>query len=98
MSPGPSVMYLFRNKASFYSKELLAPRPNLKLEDHLFLPARDCLFNIFAATLFIGGRSSIRNLRTHHAVTTGTHLSSMIFVTLLLKQITLYVVSVLAPF
>ena len=25
---------------------------------------RDCLFNIFAATLHIGGRSSVRNLRT----------------------------------
>jgi len=81
MSPGPSLMYFFRNKASFYSEELLAPRPNLKLEDHSFLPARNCLFNIFAATLYIGNRSSIRKLRTHHAVTTGTHLSWMIFVT-----------------
>jgi hypothetical protein len=35
----------------------------------------DCLFNIFAATLHIGGRSSIRNLRTRHAMVTGTHLS-----------------------
>jgi len=35
---------------------------------------RDCLFNIFAATLHIGGRSSIRNLRTRHAVVAGTHL------------------------
>ena len=35
----------------------------------------DCLFNIFAATLLIGGRSSIRNPRTRHAVVTGTHLS-----------------------
>jgi hypothetical protein len=35
---------------------------------------RDLLFNIFAATLHIGGRSSIRNLRTRHAVVTGTHL------------------------
>jgi hypothetical protein len=32
------------------------------------------LFNIFAATLHVGGRSSIRNLRTRHAVVTGTHL------------------------
>ena len=31
-------------------------------------------FNIFAATLHIGGRSSIRNLRTRHAMVTGTHL------------------------
>ena len=29
--------------------------------------------NLFAATLLIGGRSSIRNLRTRHAVVTGSH-------------------------
>ena len=34
------------------------------------------MFNIFAATLHIAGRSSIHNLRTRHAVVTGTHLSS----------------------
>jgi len=33
----------------------------------------DCLFNLFTATLHKGGRSSIRNLRTRHAVVTGTH-------------------------
>jgi len=33
---------------------------------------RDCLFNIFAATLCIRGHSSVRNLRTLHAVVTGT--------------------------
>jgi len=27
-------MYTFRNKASFYGEELLAPRPTTKLEDH----------------------------------------------------------------
>jgi hypothetical protein len=36
---------------------------------------RDCLFNIFAATLLIVGRSSIRNPRTLHVLVTGTHLS-----------------------
>jgi len=57
----------------FYD-ELQAPRPTTKLED-LPLPAvRDCLFNIFAATLHIGGRSTIRSLRTYHAVVTGAHL------------------------
>ena len=35
----------------------------------------DCLFNIFAAILHTGGRSSNRNLKTCHAVVTGTHLS-----------------------
>ena len=57
----------------FYMEGLLAPRPTLKLEDHPSSAVRDCLFNLFAATLLIGGRSSIRNLRTRHAVVTGTH-------------------------
>ena len=60
---------------TFYSEELLAPSPTPKLEDHPLSAAPDCLFNIFAATLHIGGRSSTRNLRTCHAVVTGTHLS-----------------------
>jgi len=46
---------------------------NLKLDDHPLLTVRICLFNIFAASLHIGGRSSIRNLRTCHAVVTATH-------------------------
>ena len=58
-----------------YGEELLAPHPTPKLEDHLLLTDCDCLFNIFAATLLIGGHFSIHNLRTRHAVVTGTHLS-----------------------
>ena len=58
----------------FYGEELLAPRPSPKLEDYPLSAVRDCLFNIFAATLHIEGHSSIRNLRTHRAVVTGTHL------------------------
>jgi hypothetical protein len=42
---------------------------------HPLSAVRDGLFNIFAVTLQIGDRSSIRNLRTRHAVVTGTHLS-----------------------
>ena len=57
----------------FYREVLLAPRPTPKLEDHPSSAVHDCLFNLFAATLHIAGRSSIRNLRTHHAVVTGTH-------------------------
>jgi len=56
-------------------EELLAPRPTPKLEDHPLSAVRDCLFNIFVATLHIGGRSSIGNRRTCHAVVTRTHLS-----------------------
>jgi len=59
----------------FHGEALLAPRPIPKLEDHRLSAVRDCLFNLFAATLHIGGRSSIRNLRTRHAVVKRNHLS-----------------------
>jgi hypothetical protein len=58
-----------------YGEQLLAPRPTPKLEDHPLSAVRDCLFDVFAAALLIGGRSSNRNPRTRHAVVTGTHLS-----------------------
>jgi len=45
------------------------------VEDHPLSPVRDCIFNIFAATLHIEGRSSIRNLGTLRAMVTGTHSS-----------------------
>ena len=57
---------MYYNKANFYGEVLLAPRPTPKMENHLLLPVRDCLFNIFAATLHIAGPSSIRNLRKCH--------------------------------
>ena len=47
----------FRNMIRFYGEELLAPRPNPKLEDHPLSAVRHCLFNIFATTLHIGDRS-----------------------------------------
>jgi hypothetical protein len=49
--PGPRLFEHFRNKLIFYDEELLAPRPTPKLEDHPLSALRDCLFNIFAATL-----------------------------------------------
>ena len=57
---------------------MLAPRPTPKLEDHPSSAVRDCLFNLFTATLHIGGRSSIRNPRTRHAVVTGTHIHGLV--------------------
>jgi len=74
-SSGPKHVCVFRNYDSFYGEELSAPRPTPKLNDHPLSAVRDCLFNIFATTLHIAGRSSIRNFRTRHAVVTGTHLS-----------------------
>ena len=67
-------MWVLRN-IGFHGEVLLASRPTPKLEDHPSSAVRDCLFNLFAATIHIGGRFSIRNLRTRHAVVTGTHLS-----------------------
>jgi hypothetical protein len=43
--------WVFVTSLFFYGEELLAPRPTL--EDHPLLAVRDCLFNIFAATLHI---------------------------------------------
>jgi len=54
---------------------MLAPRPTTKLEDYPLSTVRDCLLNVFAATLRTSGRSSIHNLRTRHVLVTGTHLS-----------------------
>jgi hypothetical protein len=53
ISPGPRRFEVFRNKVVFYGEGLLAPRPTTKLEDHPLSAVRDCLFNIFAATLRI---------------------------------------------
>jgi len=76
ISPGPRLcLWIFRNKIRFHGEELLETRPTPKLEDHPLSAFRDCLYNIFPTTLHIGGRSSIHNLRTRHAVVTGTHLS-----------------------
>ena len=71
---------MVRNRIRFYGEELLAPRPIPKLEDHPLSAVRDCLFNIFGATLNIGGRSSIRNLRARHTMVTGTlpHITAKI--------------------
>ena len=75
ISSGPRFSpWLFRNMIRFYGEELLAPSPTPNLEDHPLSAVLDCFFNIFAATLHIGGRFSTRNLRTRHAMVTGTHL------------------------
>jgi hypothetical protein len=71
-------MQIFRNEIRFYVEELLPLRPTPKPEYHPLSVARDCLFNIIASTLHIGSRSSIRNLRTRHAVVTGTNLSRLV--------------------
>jgi hypothetical protein len=73
--PGPTHVCRFRNCASFYGEKFSAPRPTPKLMNHPLLSVRDCLFNIFATTLHIGGLTYNRTLRTRHTVATGTLLS-----------------------
>jgi hypothetical protein len=55
--------------------------PNSQTGRPPLVSCRDCLFDIFAATLHLGGISSFRNLRTRHAAVTWTHLSQSIFST-----------------
>jgi hypothetical protein len=43
---------MFCNIVPFYGEELLAPRLNPRL-DHVLSTVRDCLFDIFAAALYI---------------------------------------------
>jgi hypothetical protein len=43
----------FRNHIDFYGEKLFATRPTPTIDDHPLLAVRDCLFNIFAATLHI---------------------------------------------
>ena len=74
-------VWTFRNVICFYGEELLATCPHPQLEDHILSAVRDWLYNLFAATVHIGSRSSIRNLRTRHAVVTGTHLSPVYHMT-----------------
>jgi hypothetical protein len=75
ISPGARQLSMFRNKVSFYCKEFLAHPPTSMPEGHPLSTVRDCLFSILAATVHIGGRFSIWNLRTSHAVVSGTQLS-----------------------
>ena len=48
-----SQVPVIRTNLLFYDEELLAPHPTPKLKDHPLSVVRDCLFNIFAATLHI---------------------------------------------
>jgi hypothetical protein len=51
ISPGPRCFETLRKNKNVYGEGLLTRTPNPKLEDHPFSAVRDCLFNIFAATL-----------------------------------------------
>jgi hypothetical protein len=74
---------MFRNLVIFYDDKLLAPRPTPKLEDHPLSALRDCLINVFAATLPIHRPflhlqpedATCRGDRDRLIVVTGTDLS-----------------------
>ena len=71
-----SRMWVFLNK-DFYREGLLAPRPTPKMEDHPSSAVRDCLFNLFAATLLIGGRSEkYSSFKFHENQFSGSRLVS----------------------
>jgi hypothetical protein len=55
--------------------EVVSTSPNPQAGGPPLVGCSRVLFNIFAATLHIGGRFSIHNPRTPHAIETGTHLS-----------------------
>ena len=59
-----SRMWVVLNNV-FYREGLLAPRPTRKLEDHPSSVVRDCLFNLFAATPLIRGRSLYSTYHTY---------------------------------
>jgi hypothetical protein len=67
--------FIFHNMIRFYGGEVFTTHQNPKLEYYPLAAVHDCLFNIFAATLHIGGCSSIHNLRMCHAMVTGNRLS-----------------------
>ena len=60
-------------RLSFYGGELLAPRPIPKMEDHSLSATAYSIYSQLPS--ISGGRSAIHNLKTRHAVVTGTHLS-----------------------
>ena len=45
--------HVVRDMVNVYGEEVLAPRPIPNLEDHHLSAVRDCLFDIFSATLHI---------------------------------------------
>jgi hypothetical protein len=72
-------VYPFGYKSSFYGVDLLAPCLASILEDHPLSALRRYLFTVFAATLHIGCRTSISNLKTRHVVLKGTEVLEKLF-------------------
>jgi hypothetical protein len=62
---------MFRNEPPFLRWGVVSHRSTTKLEDHPLSAVSDCLFNIFATSICLEAVSSVRNMRTRHAVMTG---------------------------
>jgi hypothetical protein len=75
ISPGPRLsVWIFSNNICFYGEELLAPRPTPQAGGQPLAGCPRLLIQYIRSYPPHWGRSSIRNLRTRHAVVTGTHL------------------------
>jgi hypothetical protein len=59
-----------RHNLIFYGESLLVPHSSPKLEDNPLSAVRGCLVSVLAGSLHGSGVSTIRNLRTPHAVVT----------------------------
>ena len=75
ISPNPTHCEMFRNMLSFYSEDLLAPRPTPRLGVTPCRPSAISYSIYSQLSSMSGDPSSIRSLRTLHAVVTGTHLT-----------------------
>ena len=76
LSSGLEAFFVHDSERIRFCVELLfEPREAHKFHGHSLSAVRDYLLSLFAGTVHIAGRSSIRNLRTCLVVLTGTHLS-----------------------
>jgi len=67
-------MYLFHNKANFYGEELLAHQLTPQGGGPTLVGCPRLLIQYIRSYPPFGRRSSIHNMRMHHAIVTGTHL------------------------
>ena len=75
ISPGLRHQFIFHNMLFFMVRNCSHLTQPPSWRTIFFSSVRNCLFNIFAAPLHIGGHSFTCNLRTCHAVVTGNDLS-----------------------
>jgi hypothetical protein len=72
ISPGPMPCAMFRKTVIFYGEELLAPRPTPNWRTTLCRLSATAYSMDSQLPSISGGRSSILNLRTRHAMVTAT--------------------------